>query len=231
LRETDLLRERYARRVPGRLYTLDPAAYLARQEKERELIGLIRSCGLRPMREKSILDVGCGNGSDLLDLIRLGYQPENLAGCDLLEERAMIARHRLPEACAVIAADALAFPFEQFDIVMQSTVFTSLLDDEYRHALADKMWQVARDGVLWYDFAYDNPRNSDVAGMPLRKVRGLFPEGTFTVKRVTLAPPITRRVTRVHPKMYAIFNSLPLLRTHLLCWIAKGERPFGPRRP
>jgi SAM-dependent methyltransferase len=216
--ETNLLRERYARRLPRKLYTLDPAAYLVRQEKERELIGLIRSCGLRPMREKSILDVGCGNGSDLLDLIRLGYQPENLAGCDLLEERAMIARHRLPEACAVIAGDALDFPFEPFDIVMQST---SLLDDEYRHALADKMWQVAGDGVLWYDFAYDNPRNPDVGGMPLRKVQELFPEGTFTVKRVTLAPPVTRRVTRVHPNLYAIFNSLPLLRTHLLCWIAK----------
>jgi hypothetical protein len=105
--------------------------------------------------------------------------------------------------------------------VMQSTVFTSLLDDDYRHALADKMWQIAGDGILWYDFAYDNPQNPDVCGMPLRKVRELFPNGRFTVRRVTLAPPIGRRVTRVHPQLYTIFNFLPFLRTHLLCWIAK----------
>jgi hypothetical protein len=43
----------------------------------------------------------------------------------------------------------------------------------------------------------------------------------ITARRVTLAPPISRRLTRVHPGLYGVINALPFLRTHLLCWIAK----------
>ena len=224
MNELDLVQERYARRKHPKLYTIDPAAYMARQEKERKLIALIKSRGLRPMRDKSILDIGCGVGDDLLELIRLGYSPENLTGCELLEERAQVARHRLPQACAVIVGDAATVPFENhFDIVMQSTVFTSLLDDDFQRKLSKRMWELAKPGggILWYDFAYDNPRNPDVRGVPLQRIRELFTGGTITAVRLTLAPPISRRVTNLHPKLYGVFNSLPLLRTHLLCWIAK----------
>jgi hypothetical protein len=49
----------------------------------------------------------------------------------------------------------------------------------------------------------------------------LFPAGRITHRRVTLAPPLARAVCRLHPALYGVFNSLPLLRTHLLAWIAK----------
>jgi SAM-dependent methyltransferase len=218
--ETELVQERYARREDPGVYSISPSEYLARQERERRLIGLIWSCGLRPMREKTILDVGCGVGNDLLTLIRLGYQPEHLTGCDLLKERAEIARHRLPEACSILTGDALELPLEPVDIVMQSTVFTSLLDYGFQERLADRMWELAGNGILWYDFAYDNPRNRDVCGVSLRRIRELFPRGKITAKRVTLAPPISRRVAKAH--LYGLFNAIPLLRSHLLCWIAKS---------
>jgi hypothetical protein len=38
---------------------------------------------------------------------------------------------------------------------------------------------------------------------------------------VTLAPPLARAVTRIHPGLYRWFNALPPLRTHVLAWIAK----------
>ena len=41
--------------------------------------------------------------------------------------------------------------------------------------------------------------------------------------RLTLAPPISRRVTKVHPALYTLFNLLPFLRTHVLGWIKKGD--------
>jgi hypothetical protein len=75
--------------------------------------------------------------------------------------------------------------------------------------------------VLWYDFTVDNPRNPDVRGVPPGRVRQLFPAGRIDVRRVTLAPPLARRVVRWHPALYTAFNALPLLRTHALCWIAK----------
>ena len=32
---------------------------------------------------------------------------------------------------------------------------------------------------------------------------------------------ISRRVSRIHPSLYTIFNVVPFLRTHILCWIQK----------
>ena len=65
------------------------------------------------------------------------------------------------------------------------------------------------------------PRNPDVRGVPLRRVQALFPQGRITARRVTLAPPLARVLVRVHPALYGLFNSVPWLRTHILCWIEK----------
>ena len=49
-------------------------------------------------------------------------------------------------------------------------------------------------GVLWYDFTVDNPRNPDVRGVPVARIRELFPEARVQHQRVTLAPPLARAV-------------------------------------
>ena len=110
-----------------------------------------------------------------------------------------------------------------FDIVCQSTVFSSILDDGLQQRLAAAMWRWVRPGggVLWYDFTHNNPSNRDVRGMRLVRVRELFPSGDIRYRRVTLAPPIARRVGRIHPSLYTAFNAFPFLRTHVLCWIGK----------
>ena len=89
--------------------------------------------------------------------------------------------------------------------------------------MAYRLWLLTNrgGGILWYDFIYNNPRNPDVRGVPLRRIRALFPEGKIHHWKLTLAPPISRRVTRLHPSLYHVFNLFPFLRTHLLCWIQK----------
>ena len=120
-------------------------------------------------------------------------------------------------------ATALDLPPASQDIVLVSTVFSSLLDDAFQQRLAERIWHWTRPGggVLWYDFTVDNPRNPDVRGVPLRRIRELFPEASIEAERVTLAPPIARVVSRWHPSLYTLLNSLPMLRTHVLAWLAK----------
>ncbi|HEX2009593.1 MAG TPA: SAM-dependent methyltransferase, partial [Roseateles sp.] len=103
------------------------------------------------------------------------------------------------------------------------TVFSSILDDGVQQGLADAMWRWLKPGgaVLWYDFIVDNPRNRDVRGVPLARVRQLFPEGRLSSQRLTLAPPLARLVCRAHPAAYTAFNSIPWLRTHVLAVIEK----------
>jgi hypothetical protein len=85
------------------------------------------------------------------------------------------------------------------------------------------MWFWLKPGgaIFWYDFIYNKPSNSDERGIPLKRVRELFPDAKINVRRVTLALPISRRVCKIHPNLYHIFNAFPFLRTHVLCWIEK----------
>ena len=218
--------ERYARRDVGDRYSaLNPDVWQTLQERQRAMLALFARAGVRNVGGLKLTEVGCGAGGNLLELLRIGFAPEHLTGLELLPERHVQARRVLPGATSVWQGDAADAPVEAAsqDIVLQSTVFSSLLDDAFQQRLADAMWRWLRPGgaVLWYDFTVDNPRNPDVRGVPLRRVRELFPLACIAHRRVTLAPPLARRVARVHPALYTAFNVLPLLRTHVLAWIAK----------
>lgn len=227
--EVDAMRERYARRVVAdldhRYRMLNPSVWQSVHECQRATLRLLTKLGLTDLPHLRLLEVGCGSGGNLLDLLRFGFDASNLTGIELLDERYQAARHALPDALTLIRGDAseAVLPDESFDIVFQSTVFSSLLDDAFQRRLADAMWRWVRPGggVLWYDFTVDNPRNPDVRGVPLARVRALFPNGQLRAQRVTLAPPIARCVSRVHPSLYTAFNLVPALRTHVLAWIAK----------
>ena len=218
--------DRYARRAVGSRYSmLKPDVWQTVQERQRAMLKLFAGRGWADLSTLRCLEVGCGSGGNLLELLRLGFAPQHLSGVELLPDRIRHARHVLPAALALFEGDALALdlPAASQDIVFVSTVFSSLLDDVFQQRLADAMWRWTKPGggVLWYDFTFDNPANPDVRGVPLARVRQLFPGGHLQQKRVTLAPPIARRVAALHPALYSVFNLLPLLRTHRLCWISK----------
>lgn len=227
--ETLAVAERYARRPSGSLYSiLRPEVIRSTQEWQRVMLTLFAErCGFvdTDLRRLRLVDVGCGYGGHLLDFLRFGFAAQNLYGIELLPDRAAGARERVPPTLHIHEGDASTADIAEGsqDIVFQSVVFSSLLDDAFQEDLARRMWSWVRPGggVLWYDFVHDNPRNPDVRGVPLHRVRELFPAGDVTVRRVTLAPPISRRVCRVVPAAYHLFNLVPLLRTHVLCWIVK----------
>ena len=227
--EVTLVRERYARRVNDhhRYTLLNPVNLLIAQERQRALAKLFVTLGWSDLKTRRVLEVGCGSGSNLLELLRFGFAPECLQGIELLPNLACEARRLLPPEVRVEVGDALSVseaiaPPGSQDVVFQSTVFSSLLDDDFQIRLAKRMWNWVRPGggILWYDFTFNNPANPDVRGVPLSRIRSLFP-GKMQVKRLTLAPPIARTVTRIHPSLYNVFNACVLLRTHVLAWVEK----------
>ncbi len=230
--EPDAVVARYAHRAdaaagrPDRYSFLQPDVWQAVQERQRVMLRLFRRLGWTTLADRRVFEVGCGEGGNLLELLRIGFAPQHLAGVELLPERLARARQALPVALSLHAGDAstLTLPAQAFDIVLQSTVFSSLLDDAFQQRLAAQMWRwvAPGGGVLWYDFAVDNPRNPDVRGVPLARVRALFPQAQAQAWRVTLAPPLARAACRLHPALYGVFNRVPLLRTHRLVWLGKG---------
>ena len=226
MNEPEALAQRYARRAVGDRYSaVRPEVWQTLQERQRTMLRLFQQLGINDVSQLQLTEVGCGTGGNLLELLRLGFAPERLTGIELLPERHALARHVLPAATQVWLGDAMQAPVaaQSQDIVLQATVFSSLLDDHFQAQLANKMWHCLRPGgaVLWYDFTINNPSNADVRGVPLKRVRELFPHARIQSHRITLAPPLARAVCRVHPSLYSLFNLLPLLRTHLLAWIQK----------
>ena len=217
---------RYARRASTDRYSLlRPDVWQTIHERQRAMLQLFVRLGWHDLGTRRVLEVGCGSGGNLLELLRIGFAPSNLAGIELLPDRFSQAMQVLPSGVTLMQGDAsiAKFPDESEDIVLQATVFSSLLDAPFQWRLAQAMWRWVRPGggVLWYDFTVNNPRNPDVRGVSVSRIRELFPQGRMRVQRLTLAPPIARRVCALHPSLYTVFNALPLLRTHVLAWIEK----------
>jgi len=233
LHEPEAVRERYERReaqaCDWRYQMLNPSVWQSVHERQRATLRLLVDLGWLDLSTRRVLEVGCGSGGNLLEFLHDGFDPAHLQGIELLEDRFRQARQRLPAGVHLMLGDACeaVIPDASQDVVLQSTVFSSLLDNAFQQRLADAMWRWVRPGggVLWYDFTVGNPRNLDVRGIPLGRVRALFPQGMVRAKRITLAPPIARCVTRVHPSLYTVFNAVPLLRTHVLAWIEKPTNP------
>lgn len=225
--EPELVRARYARRpaADARYSLLNQASLLSLQERQRAMVGLLGVAGLHELSELKLVEVGSGDGGNLLEFLRFGFNPSHLCGIELLDERHRAAAGRLPGAVQLLHGDAAAARMEpaSWDIVFASTLFSSLLDDAFQERLAAQMWAWLRPNgaILWYDFIYNNPRNPDVRGVPVSRIRKLFPKGSIISRRVTLAPPIARPAVRMHPGMYPLLNTMPWLRTHVLCWIKK----------
>jgi SAM-dependent methyltransferase len=173
------------------------------------------------VNDLKILEIGAGNGSNLFFFKRFGLKWENIYANELMEERFNQLSKNF-EKCHLYSGDASVLDFkEYFDIVFQSTVFTSILDDDFKKKLADKMFTMIKpEGVvLWYDFIYNNPKNPNVKGVKRNEIIQLFPLAKkITFYKVTLAPPIGRKIGNLYPIINFLF---PFLRTHLVAVIHK----------
>lgn len=223
--ETELIKQRYSRRnFKNRYSFLNADIYLKFQERERKIIELLKKVNKTDFKNLEVLEVGCGSGTNLVELILLGFSPNNLIGIDLLGERISEARTRLPNSVELILGDALTVDInKKFDIIYLSTVFSSILNDKFQLELAGKIWRLLKPGggVLWYDFIYNNPQNPDVRGMNFRYIKKLFPDNKILKFKITLPPPFARKLVKINRYLYYLCNIFLPLRTHLLCWVQK----------
>jgi len=193
-------------------------------QRERELLDLLKKFNFMDLSDKKILDVGCGNGGVLREFIKYGARPENLYGIDLLPERVEVAKKTSPNINFTLG-DASKIPYdnEYFDIVMQFTVFTSILDDNMKKNIANEMLRVLKRGgiIIWYDYHMNNPKNPDVRGVKKKEIYELFPKCEIYLKRITLAPPLTRFIAKYSFLLCYIIEKLKFLNTHYIGIIKK----------
>jgi ubiquinone/menaquinone biosynthesis C-methylase UbiE len=226
--ELERIRAEYSRRgreIPSDYYQWNRPVNLYFQcQLMRDIISFLDQHGMFPLNGRSIADIGCGSGAWLLEFAQWGAECAHLAGVDLDENRIKTARASLPAAdLHAGSATTLAWPNASLDLVSQFTLFSSILSTDMRKAVAAEMLRVLKPGgaVLWYDLAYDNPRNPNVKGIGSAQVQSLFPECDLSTRRVTLAPPVARISVPVSWILSSALEKLPFLRTHHLHLIRK----------
>lgn len=173
------------------------------------------------LREAKVVDMGSGFGARLRSMERFGAHPANLYGVDLSEQRTSIAKEFSPNMhfyCGDVSKTN--FPSKSFDIVMNSTMMSSILDDALAGRIANEMKRLLKPGgiILWYDMRYDNPYNGNVRGYSKRKIRELFTGADFKFRSVTIPPSIIRRLP-MPGWFYHLLHLMPLFRSHYLCVI------------
>ena len=221
------IRAIYAKRQrDGRYSWFSPGHLFLIQEREHQLLAILKRHRFERLDTKKILEIGCGTGYWLREFIKWGGRPENIFGIDLLPDRIAEARHLCPEAVVIHCGNAakLEFPDSTFDLVLQSTVFTSILDPEMRQQIASEMFRVVkRDGlILWYDYHVNNPWNPDLRGVKKREIYQLFPSCRIELRRITLPPPLTRVLAPYSWLLCYFLEKIPFLCTQYIGVIRKG---------
>lgn len=162
-----------------------------------------------------ILDVGCGGGASLFQLVRLGFRAENLAGVDVSEERLRDARNFLPAAefrCE--SAEALSFEDESFDLALESTLFGTLDSMSLLASIAREMIRVTKPGgyIMLADWRYSRRGSGVNTAISKATVKRLFRVGESTDviarERGALVPPLGRLLSHRAPAAYFLLQAV-----------------------
>jgi ubiquinone/menaquinone biosynthesis C-methylase UbiE len=167
------LRQEYSNRETRHqgkdLYSLfSPAHLFTVQQRVRATVNLFRRKHLGFLQKKKILEVGCGSGGVLIEYLSYGADALNLYGIDFLYPRLRDAHSKLSSS-KFINADGQNLPYssQSFDLVLQYTAFSSVLDQKIKKNMALEMLRVLKhDGaILWYDFWLNPTNKRSVFGM------------------------------------------------------------------
>jgi SAM-dependent methyltransferase len=134
------------------------------RERRAILLRLVEA-DLPPLESITVCDVGCGGGGDLAFWHEAGVPQANLAGTELIPDRAAAASELLPRAdIRQVDGFELPFPNGRFDLTTASLVFSSVLDGKSREQLFREMLRVTADDGLTvvYDMRIKRPSNPGV---------------------------------------------------------------------
>jgi SAM-dependent methyltransferase len=178
---------------------------------------LVRACRVidHDPAAASVLDVGCGAGCDIHELVRLRYDPAKVTGIDVLPERVASAKTLWPQGRFIHGdASRMEFTDGSFDLVFESTMFATLPDDVLSAGIAREMIRVCRPGGYLLLVDWRTPKFGDPSYKALtrRRLANLFAVGRETsllcASRGSLVPPLGRCLSKWLPCAYFVVAAI-----------------------
>jgi SAM-dependent methyltransferase len=165
-----------------------------------------------------VLDLGCGDGNLAAKRHAL-VPPTEWIGLDLRPEAIAAARVRFPELTFMVgSADDVPLEDASVDVIVARVLFSSLPSTRLEAAVAGEVGRLLRPNgwLVWLDIRYGNPNNPAVHGMPMSRIRRLFPGWTYRLQTAGLLPPLARRLGPLSALGYPVLAAIPPLRSHLV---------------
>jgi ubiquinone/menaquinone biosynthesis C-methylase UbiE len=227
MNEMERIQQEYASRekrfAGSDVYSMFNASHLfAVQQRQRATLKILRKMGINDLVDLKLLEIGCGSGKILQEFLNFGMPSRNLYGLDLLINRLSQAQDQLPVS-QWVNGDGQVVPFRSgsFDLVTQYTALSSILDPVIRERVAAEMLRILKPGgfIIWYDF-WLNPANSQTHGLRRPEIRSMFPNCRLEFEKITLAPPLARRLVPVSWGLAFFLESLRIFNSHYLVIIS-----------
>jgi ubiquinone/menaquinone biosynthesis C-methylase UbiE len=225
--ELDRIRMEYADRedrlAGSDIYSRNnPANRFILKGRQRVALRILQAEGFNSLENLTILEVGCGRGGVLQEVLSYGPNLKSLYGTDLLFHRLIDAREAVPQIPLTCSnGEYLPYASNCFDLVLQFTVFSSILEASMKTHVANELMRVLRKphgAILWYDF-WLNPSNKQTRGIRIKEIRALFPDCSFTFRKITLAPPIARRIVPLSWNLAGVLEKIGVFNSHYLALI------------
>ncbi len=207
----------YHKRDGSQRYTDSPRVQRAlRNSRNAAIAACCEELGDVPFRGR-ILDIGCGHGTQLAQLLEEGARPNSLAGLELSPERVSIARQGLQgidirQGCG----SQLPWPDHSFDCILLSMVLSSIQSSKLQQAVAHEAQRCLVPGglLIIYEMRRLRPFSRGLSAMPLTRLQSLFPAGRQSHRSCTLLPPLLRTLAQL-PALCRWLHRFSFLRGHL----------------
>lgn len=207
-------------------YGDSPGNLFLSRSTEKSVFSLLEKHGLRErLGHFRILEVGCGGGHILTQFVRWGANENLVFGVDLIEARVKSAQAKLP-AGSFQCADAadLPYPNQFFDLILQFTMLSSILDQAVRRKVAKEMLRVLKPGrfIVSFDTRYPNPQNPNTRPVPKSEFRSYFQGCRLAYYPVLLIPQLARFLAPFSISLCRFLERCPVLSSHYLTVIEKS---------
>ncbi len=255
-KEAKRIREEYVRRDNLGLTNVykysNPTFLFHMQEREWGIIETLRRQNIA-IDQCIVLEVGCGTGHILERWIEFGAGVA--VGIDLMIGRLLRGHQRYPNLPLLQGNGAeLPFASEVFDMVLQFTCLSSVLDPSARARIADEMWRVLRPGgiIVSYDLrdysllirmlssvsaSFQRARRlwkepeacqkpTPIEPLSLQEINRLFGKGSISCRSTSLHFRLAS-IARFSHLLAWTLGRLPCLRSHHLAIIRKPRPEIG----